>query len=356
MILLKTIFFLWLGWCIFWVVTKKINAILQITSIKDKKVKELYWAVWWYRKKKILKLLKEGIDINYQIPITEKDVYKQRRTTTLLAWLIMSHSMNCPLTKSMFSFLLRQGADPLIPTIKKLHHLPERLTVMQFAAGTFRSYYLKKILEIAKPSPKKMNMVETGDIPLKQALYGRNYKNFKMLLDYGVYPKWGYYWEEEDGSISQEYDASAFIDLFTGMAIGLNGVYWWLEKGLDWKDEDKDHPGKPYLLWFLENNRDDKGIWATNLVNFTHGIDYVPKIVKFLEEKGIKVNLKLKYKDEEKYITKNGEMVLHVKTKDGKWKPYNKTWQYFINKYWYYNRTLSIIKSTLIGCRHVSTL
>ncbi len=350
MIIIKTIFFLWLGWCIFWFVTRKINAILQITSIKNKKVRELYWAVWWYRKKKILKLLKEGVDINYQIPITEEDVYKQRRTTTLLAWLIMSHSMNCPLTKSMFSFLLRQGADPLIPTIKELHHLSQRLTVMQFAAGTFRSYYLKKILEIAKPSPKKMNMVETGSIPLKQALYGWNYKNFKMLLDYGVYPRRGMSWIAQDGfhiNPKKKYKSSTFIDLFEGAAIGLNGVYWWLQKGLDWKDEDKDHPGKPYLLYEFE----DEGVDATKLINFTHGVDYVPKIVKLLKEReGIDIKLKTWNKNE-KYITKNGELVLHVKTKDGKWKPYNKTWAYFVNKYWYYNRVVQVVKVLFFYCQ-----
>jgi hypothetical protein len=256
----------------------------------------------------------------------------------------------------MYTYLLEKGADPLIPTIKEMSHLSQRLTIAQYVSKLQRTFYLRKMLEIAKPDAKKMNMIETGSIPLKETLFAKRYKNFKILLDYGVYLKEGMSWKNIDGSHinpEKEYRDSTFLDLFIGMAIGLNGVYWWLQKGLDWKDEDRDYPGKPYLLWFLENNRDDKGIWATNLVNFTHGIDYVPKIVKFLEEKGIKVNLKLKYKDEEKYITKNGEMILHVKTKDGKWKPYNKTWQYFINKYWYYNRTLSIIKSTIIGCRVV---
>jgi hypothetical protein len=57
--------------------------------------------------------------------------------------------------------------------------------------------------------------------------------------------------------------------------------------------------------------------------------------------------------EDEKYITKNGEMILHIKTKNGEWRPYSKTWQYFINKYWYYNKVATMIKTTLIRCHIV---
>ena len=352
MVLLKTIFFLWLGWCIFLKIIRKIVAILEIIKIKDKKVRQLYWAVQFNRKKRIDKLLQEGVDINYKVPVIEKDPHEQQLVTTLLAWLLVYHPHGSFLTKRMYTYLLEKGADPLIPTIKEMSHLSQRLTIAQYVSKLQRTFYLRKMLEIAKPDAKKMNMVETGSIPLKETLFAKRYKNFKIFLDYGAYSKSGSSWLDEDGSHinpEKEYRDSTFLDLFIGMAIGLNGVYWWLQKGLDWKDEDRDHPGKPYLLYKFE----DRGVDATRLVNFTHGVDYVPKIVELLKEKeGIDVKLKTWNKNE-KYITKNGELVLHVKTKSGEWKPYNKTWQYFINKYWYYNRTLNIIKSTIIGCRVV---
>ncbi len=341
MILLKLIFLLWLGWCIFWKIARKVRAIQQIKTIKSKKVRELYWAVYFGRKKKIDKLIKEGVDLNYRVPL-DKNIKneKQRRTTTVLAWLLLHNSLDSPLTKSMYCYLLKKGASPLIPTIKVIPHVAERITVAQYVAERFRSYYVKKMLEIAKPDPKEMNMIERSSIPIVESLFGDNYKNYQLLLNYGVYPKWGY--------IGKECNESTFIDVLNASGTGFRKIYLWIKKGLDYSDKDKWGNG---LIEYLENYNDGEGFRATNRVDFDHGIDYLPKVLELLKKDGIKIKLKLL--DGEKYITKNGKLILHIQTKNGKWKPYHKTWQYFSNKYWGYSRIRLILKSLLIRCQLV---
>ena len=353
MILLKLIFFLWLCWCIFWTIVRKHQAIEHIKTIKNEKIRQLYWAVYFGRKKKIDKLVKEGVDLNYQVPL-DKDIKEedQRRTTTVLAWLLLHNSLDSPLTKSMYCYLLKKGASPLIPTVKFIPHIAERITMAQYVAERFRSYYVRKMLEIAKPDPKEMNMVEDGSIPIVESLFGDNYKNYKLLLNYGVYPRRGYILEE-DGSISREYTESTFLSILNNSGSGFRKVYLWIKQGLDYSDKDKDGNG---LKEYLENFRDGEGLRASNRIDFDHGVDYLPKVLELLEKDGIKINLKIiseELKRPEKYITKNGKMVLHIQTKNGKWKPYHRTWRYISNKYWGYSKARLILKAILLRCQLV---
>lgn len=175
------------------------------------------------------------------------------------------------------------------------------------------------ILKYYKPTGEELDFNSTCST-LKEIASTNNLKRFEMLLNY----------DKTNLSLINE----AGKNVMTRVNIGGDSwpfVYYLLINGSDYMNASKlygeSQIKKPYLFWSIE----DIKARPTNLIACCHGTDYRQKSVEYLKTKGIK--LKPWMPEDEKYIKKDGENILFVK-RNGKWKEYKKTLEYFYNRYW----------------------
>jgi len=281
---------------------------------RDELVQQLCVAARKGQLKKIDKLIELGANINYQ----GKD------GMTPLIWLMISTSHNRRSKKSFAHLLQKTDIDidlslttPILtPIIYETGY-----NLFKFAALAKDDDYLEMILKYYKPTGKELDFNSTCST-LKEVASTNNLERFEMLLNY----------DKTDLSLMNE----AGKNTMTRVNIGGDSwpfVYYSLVNGSDYMNANElygeSQTKKPYLFWSIEDYPGDN---PANILSCCKGIDYRQKVIDWLKkEKGIK--LKPWMPEDEKYIKKDGENVLFVK-RNGKWKEYKKTLEYFYNRYW----------------------
>ena len=263
-----------------------------IPYFSDKKVRELSWAAKKGDTKKIDRLLREGVDINYR----NKDNY------TPLSWLFYyQRQRKSEKVKKGFKYLLKKGADPLIK--------PNKLwPVLHGTANYEDSTYLKMILENGVNVDAEVDGIY-NKTALLQAISANRFENFKMLLDYGADVEWA----NELGN----------TPLIEGSGNGTwRFAYELLKRGANYtvKSNILKNDSKADIIRTLEGLR----YWPSVATSY-HGTDYRQKCVEFLREKGVEVHPWVP--EDEKYVTENGKDVLYIKEND-QWVKYEDSEKY----------------------------
>ncbi len=312
----KFIIYIILTILIFWTIKAVYRIFRVIRSPKrwfpdNKLMQDFMKAVRKGQTEKMDELIKQGADINYQ----GKD------GMTPLMWLLVSSTHNRA-NKRAFVHLLKKKDIDLTLDLKTRIFSRVAYNVLQIAGMAKDSEWLKMILKYYKPTKEELNVDKNATTVLEEIASVRNLKNFKTLLDYGI-----------DVNYTNE-SGKNYINLINTGGDSWPFVYYLLKAGVDpfnrigkFGDSKKE---KPYLFWYIE---DDPGDSPANIIACCNGIDYRQKVVDYLEkEKGIK--LKPWMPKNQKYVEKNGQKVLMIKTKKGKWKEYKKTFDYFYSRYW----------------------
>lgn len=274
----------------------------HIIWFEDKKVQKLCYYAKHGKLKKIDKLLNDGVDIN----ATGKK-YK----ITPIIWLILLHKPTKKILKSL-EYFLKKGADPLMVLERRDYFF----NAFQLAATAKYPDYLRVLLDTYKPTKEELNFFTKGKTgpALEEASFAGNFENFKRLVDYGADIEW----KDELGD--------SMLNLISNwLGRGWQQQYYLLQHGADYtnmgnqKYVGEEANGVYGVVLGLRNDGGGMhGSEPSYLVN-QYGTDYRYKIIKFLEEKGVKVNPWMP--EDEKYVVENGEDVLYIK-EDGDWVKY----------------------------------
>jgi len=227
------------------------------------------------------KLLEKGLEIN-TIGDKAKNKRENEYAPTPLVWLFLGNAEN-PKKLKAFEYLLKKGADPMIPYDKY------ESTLLFETAGYVYPDYLKLILKYGRLQRNDLNkaLKDTGTLnsPLLHAMATERFENFKLLLDAGADMNW--------------IDINGESTLLEAVISGSwKFAYELLKRGVNYERDLKD------IKRFIELESS-----PVTAINF-RGVDYRQKIVQWFRKRG--VEMKPGTAKDKKYIFENGKDVLYV--------------------------------------------